>query len=87
MRRVQLPALVGLEGGRPSRVSWSSGRAERPDEEAERSAARVIDEWRVDARWWDRELHRDYYLLELNGGKIIEIYREGERWCVTGVAD
>jgi hypothetical protein len=48
---------------------------------------RVIDEWRVAGRWWATELRRDYYLLELDGGMLIELYREGEQWCVTGIAD
>lgn len=49
--------------------------------------ARVIDQWRVASRWWASELRRDYYLLELVGGILIELYREGESWCVTGIAD
>lgn len=48
---------------------------------------RVIDEWRVAGRWWEAELRRDYYLVELDGGRLVELYREAEHWCVTGVAD
>lgn len=48
---------------------------------------RIIDEWRVAGRWWATEMRRDYYLLELHGGRLIELYGEGEHWCVTGVAD
>lgn len=47
----------------------------------------MIDEWRVAGRWWAKEMRRDYYLLELDGGRLVEIYREGGEWCVTGVAD
>lgn len=49
--------------------------------------ARVIDEWRVATRWWASEIRRDYYLLELSGGMLIELYREGEAWWVTAITD
>ena len=87
MRRLQQPALVVVEGGRPERVNWSSVDARRAKSSSGGRVRRVIDEWRVDSRWWTREIRRDYYLLELEGGQLVEVYREGEGWCVTGVAD
>ncbi|MEX2536274.1 MAG: hypothetical protein WD273_11830 [Trueperaceae bacterium] len=94
MRRLQQRALVALENGKPVRVSWSSassGRASlKPGSTGTPSGGRVtriIDEWRVAGRWWATEMRRDYYLLELHGGRLIELYGEGEHWCVTGVAD
>jgi hypothetical protein len=91
---------VALENGRPARVSWSSaaessagssiGRvpvAARTARASGGRVARVIDAWRVAGRWWANEVRRDYFLVELDGGRLVELYREGERWCVTGVAD
>jgi hypothetical protein len=50
--------------------------------------AGVIDSWRYDGRWWEpRELHRDYYLLELEGGAQLEMFREGEVWWVARTSD
>jgi hypothetical protein len=49
--------------------------------------ARVVDEWRVAGRWWANEVRRDYFLVELDGGRLVELYREGELWYVTGTAD
>jgi hypothetical protein len=94
---------VVLENGRPAQVSWPSAGDGAPSSPAggpRRGAsatagvrasggrvARVIDEWRVAGRWWANEVRRDCYLVELDGGRLVELYREGESWCVTGVAD
>jgi hypothetical protein len=91
---------VVLENGRPARVSWPSsaepstgssvGRAPAAASIARASGgrvARVIDAWRVAGRWWANEVRRDYFLVELDGGRLVELYREGELWCVTGTAD
>lgn len=41
----------------------------------------IVDRWRYDGRWWEaRELHRDYYLLELDGGTHLELFEEGGEW-------
>lgn len=97
MRRLQQPALVALENGKPVQVSWpsaverqaaSGGRLKAaPSRRSRGHVTRVIDEWRMAGRWWVSEMRRDYYLVELDGGRLIELYREGERWCVTGIAD
>lgn len=78
---------MAVENGRPGRVNWSSASSDRATATSGGRVHRVIDEWRVAGRWWASEIRRDYYLLELDGGKLVELYREGERWCVTGVAD
>lgn len=78
---------MAVENGKPGRVSWSSASGERVKAPAGGRVKRVIDEWRVAGRWWVSEIRRDYYLLELEGGRLVELYREGESWCVTGVAD
>lgn len=90
MRRVQRPVQVTVSGGRLSRVRWSSAEWRPPGRSGtavNHRVARVVDEWRVDGRWWAEEVHRDYYLLELDGGTLVELYREGENWCLTGMAD
>lgn len=48
---------------------------------------RVLDRWRYDGRWWEREIHRDYLLLELRGGGVVELFREGEAWWVARAND
>ena len=102
MRRLSSPAQVQLQGGRPVRVSWSSDSGGRAAHYARRRAAgpagparagsvarvsRVVDEWRIATRWWERELQRDYYLVEVDGGHHMELYCEAGRWYVTGIED
>lgn len=48
---------------------------------------RVLDRWRYDGRWWEHEVHRDYLLLELRGGSVVELFREGEAWWVARAND
>ena len=76
-----------VEKDRPERVNWHSANGSARQERSGGQVRRVIDQWRVATRWWAKEIRRDYYLLELDGGRLIELYREGEQWCVTGVAD
>lgn len=52
---------VDLRSGSPSRVG-------------ERRVLRVLDRWRYGGRWWRREGPRDYYLLELEGGGVVEVF-------------
>jgi len=42
----------------------------------QRRVARVLDRWRTGGRWWQGEAPRDYFLLELTGGMVVEVYRE-----------
>lgn len=53
----------------------------------QRPVARVLDRWRYDGRWWEREVHRDYLLLELRGGGAVELFREGDAWWVARAND
>lgn len=77
-RRVTGEARVAMSAGRPQLVAWPGGRGR---------VLQVIDDWRYAGRWWDRELRRDYYLLELDSGQVLELYREEGRWCVTRLQD
>ena len=66
----------------PTRVRAS---ARRP---SPRRVLTIVDRWRYDGRWWEaRELHRDYYLLELDGGTHLELFREGEEWWAARAND
>jgi hypothetical protein len=48
---------------------------------------RIIDAWRYGGRWWLSEPPRDYYLLELDSGHVVEVFRADERWVLSRVAD
>ncbi|HKI58433.1 MAG TPA: hypothetical protein VKA00_04320 [Trueperaceae bacterium] len=47
----------------------------------------MLDRWRYDGRWWEREIHRDYVLLELEDGAVAELFREEGAWWVARVSD
>lgn len=48
----------------------------------------VVDQWRYDGHWWEEpELHRHYYLLELDNGTQLELFREGGNWWAARVSD
>jgi len=96
MRLLMVPARVTLSGSAaPTAVEWGAGdglpsptrRLQRRPGPSRRVAS-VIDAWRYDGRWWEpRELHRDYYLLELEGGAQLELFREGAEWWVARASD
>ena len=48
---------------------------------------RVLDFWRDGGGWWRGEPPRDYYLLEVETGTVLEVYRAGETWVLSRVAD
>ena len=79
MRRRMLPLHVSLSPqNSPQTIQY---------QQRERRVARVLDRWRYGGRWWRLEGKRDYYLLELEGGAVAEVYREGERWVLSRSAD
>ena len=47
----------------------------------------ILDSWRYNSRWWQGEAPRDYYLLELESGHIIEVYRSADVWVLSRIAD
>lgn len=51
------------------------------------SVWRILDHWRYGGRWWLNEPPRDYYLLELETGHVIEVYRSGEAWVLSRIVD
>lgn len=74
-------------GARPSARPAPSPRHGDAGRLHQRPVARVLDRWRYDGRWWEREIHRDYLLLELRGGSAVELFREGDDWWVARAND
>jgi hypothetical protein len=72
-----LPVEVECREGRPL---WVRFRGKRP-------VVRLLDAWRVGGRWWLGEGGRDYFLLEVAGELVLEVFREGERWVLSQVLD
>ncbi len=66
------------ENGNPWRLN---------DRGQEKRVVRTLDFWRYGGRWWVFEPPRDYFLLELEGGKVVEVYRAGEHWTLSRVTD
>jgi len=77
MRLYLVPVQVFCEEGRPRWVAYR-GR---------RKVVRLLDRWRAGGRWWRLEAGRDYFLLEVEGGLLLEVYREGEAWILSRVLD
>jgi hypothetical protein len=48
---------------------------------------RVLDFWRYGGRWWLSEPPRDYYLLELETGHVVEVFRAADSWTLSRVSD
>lgn len=48
---------------------------------------RILDFWRDSSHWWLNEAPRDYYLLELETGNVVEVFRAGESWTLSRIAD
>lgn len=90
MRLLMLPARVTLRGQEPATVSWPAPSADPPSTTPappSRAVLQVLDRWRYDGRWWEHETRRDYYLLELQGGSTVEVFKEGEAWWVARTSD
>ena len=48
---------------------------------------RILQEWAHAGRWWRGEDERFYYLLELQNGWQVEVYREGQQWVLSAIQD
>lgn len=79
----------GARSGNPrgARDGTRGGTPHAPARTATRTVLRVLDRWRYDGRWWELEIHREYYLLELQGGSTLELFREGDTWWAARVSD
>ncbi len=83
MRRLMVPLEVLPSQGTPRALRWvdSTGRAQHA------GVARVLDDWDYAGRWWEGEVRRHYLLLETDAGATLEVYREGDAWCLSRLAD
>jgi len=63
-----VPAAVEADGaGNPAAVLWRG---------VFRRVAAIHDTWRIDDEWWRDEIARRYFLLELEGGRRLTLYRD-----------
>ena len=66
--------VAPAEGGLPRTVRF---------EGAMRDVAAIQDRWRIDDEWWrEMAVSRMYYQLQLEGGRVITVYRDliGGKW-------
>lgn len=89
---IEARVVLGDEGRTPLTVAWDAHAPSTPRARSRPSPIRkvvsVVDAWRYDGRWWEEvELHRDYYLLELDGGTQLELFREGGAWWAARASD
>lgn len=91
MRSIMTTAIVTLApNGNPKTILWPApGTMPRArTTPRRRQVITVTDSWQYDGRWWeDHPIHRDYYLVELDGGTQAEIYREQDTWWVARTSD
>jgi hypothetical protein len=59
-----------------------------------RRVSQVLDQWRYAGKWWEGAAARHYYLLQLEGGLLAEVYCEQEavsigemRWVLSRTSD
>jgi hypothetical protein len=86
VRRRMLPIQVALRDERPHTLRWHDDSASPPGEQCDR-VVHVIDDWDYAGRWWDLEVVRQYLLVETARGVTLEIFREGEAWCLSRTSD
>jgi hypothetical protein len=65
---------VRLQRGEPASVGHRAVRA-------------CAGPWRIDEGWFASPVARDEYDVELEGGEICRIYRQGDRWYLRGAYD
>jgi hypothetical protein len=79
-----VPLEVRLREGRPERVRWQEPGAARAQVDR---VVEVLDDWDYAGRWWDQEIRRHYLLLETERGRTLEVFREGDDWCLSRLSD
>ena len=69
-RPLNQPAPTAVEAspeGRPLAVLWRG---------VFRRVAAIHDTWRIDDEWWRQEIVRRYFLVELEDGRRLTLYRD-----------
>jgi hypothetical protein len=84
MRRLMIPLDVTPATGTPRTLRWVDPKSGRPRSER---VARLLDDWDYAGRWWEAEVRRHYLLLETDAGHTLEVYREGDAWCLSRLSD
>lgn len=46
----------------------------------------ALETWVARSRWWDTDERRHYFRLQTNRG-VLEVYRIGDQWFVSRIAD
>lgn len=65
---------VTLQHGVPTTVHGARGT---------RTVERIYTTWRYRGRWWQHDIARDYFMVELHGGVTLDIFCEAEHWFAT----
>lgn len=86
MRRRMLPITVTLRDGRPHTLRWRDAWSPASREQTDR-VVNVLDDWDYAGRWWESEVMRHYLLVETARGATLELFREGEAWCLSRTSD
>lgn len=47
----------------------------------------MLDRYQCGGRWWRGEGERHYYLVELEGELVAEVYRTEDTWVLSRTAD
>ncbi len=88
MRNRMLPADVAWRDGRPHTVRWHDDTPSRSPERARvERITQVLDTWEYAGRWWEHEHRRSYLLVETERGVTLELFQEGEVWCLSRTSD
>jgi hypothetical protein len=83
VRRLMIPVEVQPPDGVPRALRW----VDPTGREVRARVTRVLDDWDYAGRWWEREVLRHYLLLETEAGHTLELYREGDAWCLSRLSD
>jgi hypothetical protein len=85
VRRLMVPLIVEpADASVPRALRWIDPKGGR--EHAAR-VARVLDDWDYAGRWWEAEVQRHYLLLETAEGMTLEVFRDGDGWCLSRLSD
>ena len=47
----------------------------------------MSEHWRVTDEWWGEEVQRDYFRVEMDVGRVFDIYHDvmSDRWYLSGM--
>lgn len=84
MRRLMVPLVVEpADAGVPRSLRWVDPKGGQ----GVARVTRVLDDWDYAGRWWEAEVRRHYLLLETVEGHTLEVFREGDGWCLSRLSD